>query len=102
MIPCQDSDQGVTFLIKVLPRSSRTELVGVHGDAVKIRVQAPPVEGRANEELVKLLARRLGVKTSCVSIVSGLSSALKTVRVSGLDAVALQRRLSETDERREA
>jgi uncharacterized protein len=73
----------LTLHILVQPRASRSEIVGPHGDALKVRLAAPPVDGAANEELVRLLAREYGVSTSAVEIVAGFSSRRKTVRVRG-------------------
>ncbi|MBM4467450.1 MAG: YggU family protein [Chloroflexi bacterium] len=65
---------GVTFAVRVVPRASRNEIVGVQGDALKVRLTAPPVEGKANEALVAFLAQRLGVRKSQVEIVAGGTS----------------------------
>lgn len=73
----------LTLHILVQPRASRSEIVGPHGDALKVRLAAPPVDGAANEELVRLLAKEYGVPRSAVEIVSGLSARRKTVRVRG-------------------
>jgi hypothetical protein len=77
---------GVTFAVRVVPRASRNEIVGVHGDALKVRLTAPPVEGKANEALIALLAQRLGVRKSQVEIVAGATSRRKMIRVIGLSA----------------
>ncbi len=69
--------------MRVQPRASRTEVVGQHGDAVKIRLRAPPVDGAANEELVRFLAERLGVARGAVTIVGGQTSRIKRVRIAG-------------------
>jgi uncharacterized protein (TIGR00251 family) len=69
----------------VVPGASRSGIAGVLGDRLKIRVAAPPEGGRANRELVRLLGEWLGVRD--VEIVAGLSSAEKTVRISGLSAI---------------
>ena len=66
------------------PRASRTEVVGLHGDAIKLRVAAPPVEGEANEEVVRFLAKTLGVPASAVSVVNGAASRRKTIEVNGV------------------
>ena len=71
------------FTVWVQPRASRTEIAGRHGDDIKIRLAAPPVDGAANEALIRFLAEKLGVPRSAVSIVGGLSGRLKRVRVEG-------------------
>jgi uncharacterized protein len=76
---------GVTFSVRVTPRSSSPGITGVTEDAVVIRVKAAPVDDAANEELIALLARALDVPRRNVTIVSGSRSRLKRVRVSGVD-----------------
>jgi len=70
--------------IKLLPKSSRNQVVGREGDHFKVKVTAPPVEGRANKALIELLAKKLGVPKSHFEIISGKSSRLKSVRIDGL------------------
>ena len=77
---------GVELALHIQPRASRTELAGVHGDALKIRLAAPPVDGEANEELVRFLAKRLGVAKSSVTIVAGGTGRRKRVRIEGMEA----------------
>lgn len=84
MIPVTESDQGIVFQVRVVPRSSRSEMVGIQDDTLKVRLKAPPVEGRANEECLRFLAVLLGVKRDRVRILSGLKSKTKTIAVSGL------------------
>ncbi len=74
----------VRFTVYVQPRASRSEVAGEHGDAVKIRVAAPPVEGAANKELVTFLAKKLGVPKSAIRIVSGERGRTKILEVSGI------------------
>ena len=69
--------------VHVQPRATRSEIVGLHGAALKVRLQAPPVDGAANEALVALLAERLGVARRSVRVVAGASSRAKTVEVDG-------------------
>ena len=69
--------------VHVQPRASRSEIVGLHGAALKVRLQAPPVEGAANEALVSLLASRLGVPRRAVRVIAGATSRAKTVEVDG-------------------
>ena len=68
-----------------MPGSSRDEIVGWLGDALKIKVMAPPEKGKANDAVVKLLAAALGIATDDVIVVSGHSSPAKVVAVSGMD-----------------
>ena len=81
------------LIVWVQPRASRTEVAGMHGDAVKIRLAAPPVDGAANEELVRFLADLLGLPRSSVSIASGQSGRRKTVVADGIDRATLEARL---------
>jgi uncharacterized protein (TIGR00251 family) len=74
----------------VQPRAAASEVSGVHGDALKVRLSAPPVDGAANEALVDLLAERLGVPRRAVRIVSGATARTKTVEVDGVDAARVQ------------
>lgn len=90
MIPFQESTEGILFQIKVLPRSSRCGTAGRHGDALKLKITAPPVEGKANEEVIRFLARCLGVKTAQINIVSGAHSQIKTVAVAGITGQQFQ------------
>jgi len=75
--------QPAVFTIVVQPRAARTEVVGPYGDGIKVRIQAPPVDGAANEELRRFLARRLRVAPSAVTIVGGASGRRKRVAVTG-------------------
>lgn len=67
--------------LHVQPGAKRTEVAGAHGDALKIRLAAPPVDGKANEELIRFLADAFGVPQRAVTIVRGATSRRKTVRV---------------------
>jgi uncharacterized protein (TIGR00251 family) len=72
------------FGVRVQPRASRTEIVGLHGDALKVRLAAPPVDGAANDALIELLADALGIPRAAVRIVSGATSRGKIVEVDGV------------------
>jgi uncharacterized protein (TIGR00251 family) len=80
--------------IRVIPRSGRAGPAGIRGDAILIRLNAPPVEGAANEELIELLADLLEVPKRSVTIVGGERSRNKRVRVEGVDAAFARRRLA--------
>ena len=77
--------------MKVQPRAKETALAEKLGDAYKLRLAAPPVDGKANEACVRFFARRFGVAASAVRIVQGLSSRLKVVEIEGIDAAQVQR-----------
>jgi uncharacterized protein len=81
--------------LRVSPGATRTELVGRHGPAWKVRVSAAPERGRANDAVVALLARRLRVPRSSLSLVSGHTGRDKVVELQGLDEVEAERRLEE-------
>jgi len=84
----------VRFKVRVQPRSSRAEVAGIHGDALKVRVRAAPVEGAANAAVIEVIAAALGVPRRSVQIVSGTSSRSKTVEVAGLLAADVRRVLA--------
>lgn len=79
-----EKDGSVIFKVCVVPRASRSEIVGEHYGALKIRIASPPVEGAANTELIKLLARQIGVSRSSIEITSGQTSKTKQVRIAGM------------------
>ena len=85
MIPVSETVNGVVFNIRVIPRASRCEFAGVQGDALKIRITAPPVEGAANKECIKFLSDMLGVKKSQITIIAGHRSRNKKVSISGIN-----------------
>lgn len=84
---------GVRLRLRIQPRASREEVTGVAGDAIRVRLTAPPVDGAANEALVRFLADRLDVSRSAVALVSGHTSRSKLVEVTGVSAEEARRRL---------
>ena len=88
---------GVELQLQVQPRASRTEVVGPHGGALKIRLAAPPVDGEANDELVRFLAKTLAVPKRAVTIVHGTTGRKKVVRVAGADEVKVRKILLGSD-----
>jgi uncharacterized protein len=88
-----ERDGAVRITIYVQPRASRTEVAGEHGDAIKLRVAAPPVDGEANLEVRRFLARLFGVPASAVELVAGESSRRKTIEVAGIDAATARAKL---------
>jgi uncharacterized protein len=83
-----------TIVVHVQARASRTEIVGWHGDAIKIRVAAPPVDGAANTELVRFLARHLGLRQEHVRLAGGATGRRKRLEIAGMDHDAVMARLS--------
>lgn len=88
------SAQRSAITVWVQPRASRTEVAGRHGDAVKIRLAAPPVDGAANEELIRFLAEQLGVARRAVQLVRGQAGRRKIVAIEGLSAVEVEEKLA--------
>lgn len=84
MLDCAADGESVTLAVHVQPRARKSEVAGTHGDALKVRVTAPPEGGRANEEVVRILADALGVPRSAVEIVAGHTSRRKRVRIRGV------------------
>jgi len=78
-----DKQNELILKIKVAPRSSQAGIVGQYGDALKVKLTSPPVEGKANKELVEMLAKEFGVPKKNIEIISGLSSRNKIVRLYG-------------------
>ncbi|MGB7069595.1 MAG: DUF167 domain-containing protein [Pyrinomonadaceae bacterium] len=86
-----EKDGTVNFTVRVIPRSSRSEIVGEYEGALKVRVCSPPVDGAANAEIVGLLSKSLGVAKSNVEIVSGETSRAKRIRITGVTDEEVQR-----------
>ncbi len=93
MIPIRDTSAGATFAVKVQPRARRDAIAGEVGDALKVALTAPPVEGRANDACIEFFAKLLRVPRSSVTIAAGESSRQKVIRVAGLSAAAVAARL---------
>lgn len=83
MIRFTKKDGAIIFGVRVVLRASRSEIVGEHDGALKSRIAAPPVEGAANAELIKVLSKKFGVAKNHIEIVGGQISKQKQVRVSG-------------------
>jgi uncharacterized protein (TIGR00251 family) len=84
-----EKNGSVQFAVRVVPRASKSEIVGEHDGALKVRIASPPVYGAANEALIKLLAKLLGVPKSYVEIISGETSKSKQVCISGVTSPQL-------------
>lgn len=83
-----ETHDGVILAVHVQPGAGRTEVVGRHGDALKLKVGAPPTGNRANEAVIELLAREFDVKAAAVSITSGATSRQKRVKLEGVEQAA--------------
>lgn len=92
-ITIRDTAQGAQFALRVQPRASRNAVAGVIGDAVKLAITAPPVDGKANAAVIEHLAKLFGVAKSSVVIVSGETGRNKVVAVRGRSAEQVQKAL---------
>lgn len=91
--PFSESSGGVRIAVHAQPGAKKTEVAGIHGDALKVRVHAPPIEGRANDELIRFLADALGVPRSKVTLFRGDKSRSKVFEVAGLSIDEARSRL---------
>jgi hypothetical protein len=89
------ADDALEIAVHAQPGAGRTQVVGRHGDALKVRVAAPPEQGRANEALVALLATSFGVAPAKVELIAGPTSRQKRFRISGIDRDAVAQRVDE-------
>jgi uncharacterized protein (TIGR00251 family) len=94
LIQVQNTDKGVTFSIKVHPGARKDAVSGEIGDALKVSLTAPPLDGKANQACIEFFAQLLKVPRSSVSIAAGQGSRNKVIRVLGLSAEDVRRRLS--------
>jgi uncharacterized protein len=94
VISILDTPSGASFAVKVHPRAKKNAITGEIGDALKLSLTAPPVEGRANDACIEFFANLLKVPRSSVTIAAGQSSRQKVVRVAGLSAEELRKRLN--------
>lgn len=83
-------DGRITLTLHIQPGARKTEFAGLHGDALKIRLAAPPVDGKANEALLKFIADKLGMAKTGVILKSGSTSRRKVLEVKGVDRVAIE------------
>ncbi len=90
MIQYSEKDRGLTFAVRIVPRASRSEIAGEHNGALRIRIAAPPVEGAANRELIRLLAKSFRLPQNAVEIISGVASKSKVVHIAGADSARLE------------
>jgi len=93
MILVKDTAAGATFAVRVQPRARKNAVSGEMGDALKLALTAPPVEGKANAACVEFLADLLDVPRSSITIAAGETSRNKVIRVDGLSAAEVEQRL---------
>jgi uncharacterized protein (TIGR00251 family) len=94
MISLREGGGAVSFSVRVHPRAKKNGITGEMGDALKLSLTTPPVEGRANEACIEFFAKLLKVPRSSVTIASGQNSRNKVIRVAGLTAEEVRARLS--------
>jgi uncharacterized protein len=90
MIRFSEQNGSLVFTVRVVPRASKSKIVGCLDGALKIRLAAPPVDGAANEELIKTLAKFFEVNKAAVKIASGATGKIKQIRVAGANADKLR------------
>jgi uncharacterized protein (TIGR00251 family) len=95
MVAVKDTSEGVAFAVKVHPRARKNAITGVVGDALKLSLTAPPVEGRANEAVVQFFADFFEIPRASVTIASGETSRRKVVRVRGVSRQAIEHKLAQ-------
>jgi uncharacterized protein len=97
MIPLRESEAGISFAVRVQPRASRTAVLGVFGEgeeaALKLALSAPPVEGQANEALIRFFADLFSIPRSTIAIIGGAQSRNKLVRIAGVSEKQIRERL---------
>jgi len=92
-LPIQEIDGGVVFIAKIVPASSRTAISGLLDGMLKIKISAAPEKQKANQSLLRFLAKRLGVKKKAVSIISGRTSSVKQIQVLDISAEMMLKKL---------
>jgi uncharacterized protein len=95
MTPTKNSPNGVTFAVRVHPRAKKNAITGQVGDALKVALTAPPLDGKANDACIEFFAKLLNVSRSSVTIAAGQTSRNKVIRVAELTAQQVRDRLGE-------
>jgi uncharacterized protein len=93
MVPLKESATGVSFAVKVHPRARKNAITGITGDALKLALTAPPVDGKANQGVIEFFADLFAISRSSVTIASGETSRNKVIRVSGISAEQVRQKL---------
>ena len=94
MFPVNETGKGVTFAVKVHPRARKNAITGIVGDALKLALTAPPLEGKANQAVIEFLADFFEIPRSSVSIASGETSRNKVISVSGISAQQVREKIA--------
>jgi len=89
----RETAKGVLLPVRAVPRASKNEIQGIHGDALKIRLQAPPVDGKANEALIRFLGETLDIPRSQISVASGETGRNKAVLITGISKTEIMKKL---------
>jgi uncharacterized protein (TIGR00251 family) len=84
MINIVEKDSNLVFSVRVVPRASKSEITGEHDGALKVRIASPPVDGAANAELIRFLAKKFGVGRCDIEILSGETSKNKRIKIANL------------------
>jgi len=88
-----DSTGGALIQVHASPRASKNQILGLHGDALKIRLKAPPVDGKANEALIEFLSQTLGIPPRQITLLSGQTSRKKRLKLQGISASQVENTL---------
>jgi uncharacterized protein (TIGR00251 family) len=95
MIPLHETAKGISFSVKVHPRARKNAITGTVGDALKLALTAPPVEGKANQAVIEFFSELFAIPRSSVTIASGETSRNKVIRIAGVSKAAAEQRLAE-------
>jgi uncharacterized protein len=93
MVPLKQSATGISFAVKVHPRAHKEAITGVIGDALKLALTAPPVDGKANQAVIEFFADLFAISRSSITIASGETSRNKVIHVSGISAEQVRQKL---------
>jgi uncharacterized protein (TIGR00251 family) len=89
-----ETPSGIELHVRAVPRASKNEIQGIHDGALKIRLTTPPVDGKANQALIKFLSKLLKISKSQIRLAQGETNRHKTLRITGITATDLRSRLS--------
>ena len=89
----KQSDDGIIITVHAVPRAAKDAVQGLHGDALKIRLHAPPVDGKANEALISFLSKMLNIPKGNIALKSGATQRRKIVFIAGISKLEVEKRL---------